>query len=83
MFSRYAKSSGEYDRNDPNVVYKTLKKEFTPHDFLLPASYYIHRIEVANTMLAMKVRQGWSELPAEFLSEYEKELKFLAKFRTA
>ena len=77
--SRFSASSGNYDRNNPEIVFQALQKEFTKHDFYLPWAYFIHRLEVANTMLVMKEMLSWDALPEAFISEYEKELRVVRK----
>lgn len=57
--SRYAQSSGRYDRTDYNAVNSSLEREIKPRDFTLPWAYHIARIELENTMRFMAGEYGW------------------------
>ncbi len=57
--SRYAQSSGQYDRTDYAVVRSKLEKEIKPNDFTLPWAYEIARIELENTISHMAKEYGW------------------------
>jgi hypothetical protein len=77
--SRFARSSGTYDRHNPQVVYERLKAEFSPKDFAIPWVYHIARLELAATMLALAPQFNWPSLPEQFLEEFKDELSVIRK----
>jgi hypothetical protein len=74
---RLSRSSGNYDRADPEAVYRQLQREFKREDFMLPWAYTVARIEAANTVRTMHALFDWTAWPDGFEDEYRREIALL------
>jgi len=70
----FSRTSGKYDRGDPETVYEILRKQFTKESFLIPASFHVARLELTTTMLAVHELMKWDHFPQEFENGYKDEI---------